>query len=213
MARRAAVAHNWRMSDEWSALKREARWIVRLLGVPLAVMWLVQLVNLFTMNALLRFGVQPRTVAGLVGILFMPFLHGGFLHLLANTVPWIVAGGLIVAASLTDFVVVTISSWLLGGLGAWLIGASGSNHVGASGIVFGFFGYLLVNGWLKKSALGIAVSVGFASFYGVGIVLGALPTQTGISWEGHAFGLLGGVLATFGLARARRRPALTPPRR
>ncbi len=201
------------MSDEWNAVKREVRWIMRLLVFPLAIMWVLQFVNLFTMNALLRFGVEPRSVHGLVGIFFAPFLHGGFLHLIANTFPWIIAGGLIVATSLTDFTVVTLVSCIVSGLGAWIFGATGSVHVGASGIIFGFFGYLFVNGWLKKSALGITVSLLLGAFYGAGIFLGALPTQNGISWQMHAFGLVGGVLATLALARWRARPALTPRRR
>lgn len=195
------------MSSEWSSVKREMRWIIRLLLFPLAVMWALQVVNTLTMGALLRFGVEPRTLIGLRGIVFAPLLHGGFIHLMANSVPWLVAGGLIVSSDVSELVIVTATSWVLGGLGAWLCGATGSVHVGCSGVVFGFFGFLLVSGWLKKSFFGIALSLLLGGTYGVVILLGALPTQSGISWQTHAFGLLGGVLAAFIIARRQARAA------
>lgn len=193
------------MGDEWNAVKREAKWSTRLLVLPLVVMWAVQIFNFLTGGSLVKFGVHPRTVAGLVGILFAPLLHGGFLHLISNTVPWLIAGGLIVTSDIGEYVVVVAATWLAAGLGAWAFGADGSVHVGASGVVFGFFGYLLIRGWLRRSIAGIAISIALASTYGLVMLLSALPTQAGISWQSHAFGLIGGVLAAIALARGDRR--------
>lgn len=193
------------MSDEWNAVKREARWSTRLLLLPLVVMWALQIFNFLTGGSLVRFGVHPRTAVGLTGILFAPLLHGGFLHLISNTVPWLIAGGLIVTSDIGEYVVVVAATWLASGLGAWAFGAAESVHVGASGVVFGFFGYLLIRGWLRRSIAGIAISIALASTYGLVMLLSALPTQAGISWQSHAFGLIGGVLAAIGLARADRR--------
>jgi membrane associated rhomboid family serine protease len=191
------------MGDEWQALKSEARWSVRALLAPLLLMWAIAVVNLFAGHRLDAFGVHPRTAQGLIGIVFAPLLHGGFAHLIANSIPWLAAGGLIVLNDVREFIGVTTVAWITGGLGAWVFGAPGSVHIGASGVVFGYFGYLLVRGWLKRSLVGIVVSLALGSTYGMVLLLGALPGQTGISWQCHAFGLLGGVLAAWRLAKVR----------
>jgi membrane associated rhomboid family serine protease len=196
------------MSQEWQDMKREVRWTYRALLIPLALMWAIQIVNTLTGSRLNAFGVHPRTLQGLVGILFAPLLHAGFAHLIANTVPWLAAGGLIVMTSVSEFAGVTAVTWITSGLGAWLLGADNSVHIGASGIVFGFFGYLLVRGWLRRSFLGIVVSLALGSTYGMVLLLGAMPGQTGISWQCHAFGLVGGILAAWKIGREKATRAL-----
>jgi membrane associated rhomboid family serine protease len=199
------------MGDEWSALKQETRRSARALLVPLALMWAIAIVNLLVGHRLDALGIHPRTAPGLVGILFAPLLHGGFAHLIANSVPWLAAGGLIVMSDVREFYVVTAFTWITSGLGAWALGADGSVHIGASGVVFGYFGYLLVRGWMRRSFLGIVVSLALGSTYGMVIFLGALPGQVGISWQCHAFGLAGGVLAAIALERRARRLSSSAP--
>lgn len=179
--------------------------IFTLLGLVI-VLWAIEIVDwLFFGGALNRFGIRPRTVSGLWGILFAPFLHGNFAHLLANTIPLVSLGWLVMLRETGDWLVVSVIAALCSGLGTWLIGAPGSVHIGASGVIFGYFGFLLLRGYFERSVVAIAFSILVTVLYG-GIIWGVLPTQPGISWEGHLFGFLGGVLAARLLSKPRRQP-------
>ena len=193
------------MSEDWKAIRRELKVHGWLLFVPLAVMWIVQIVNAVTMHSLDRFGIHPWSLPGLIGIVFAPFLHGSFGHLMANSLPFLLFGWLILLHDVRDYVVVSLLAMLVGGLGTWLAGAPGSVHVGASGVIFGYFGFLLMRGWFRRSFGSILLSLLIAVVYG-GLIFGVLPGQTGISWQGHLFGFLGGVLSARMLARPRPRP-------
>jgi membrane associated rhomboid family serine protease len=129
----------------------------------------------------------------------MPLLHGNFAHLISNTVPFFALGWLILLNGIRQFFVVTAIVWLSSGVGVWLFGSPGI-HIGASGVVFGYLGFLLLRGLFERSfqALTLSLLVGF--FYG-GLIWGVLPGQPGVSWEGHLFGLIGGVLAAKYLSR------------
>lgn len=165
-------------------------------------MWLEEAVDLSVFGgALDRLGIQPRNPNWLWGILLAPFLHGGFAHLMANTPPFLVLGWLVMLRRLRDFFVVALTAMLVGGAGVWVLGAPGSVHIGASGVVFGFLGYLLLRGYFERSFTAILLAVVVAVVYG-GALWGLLPTQPGVSWEGHLFGFLGGG----GAARLLRRP-------
>ncbi|HEU4561365.1 MAG TPA: rhomboid family intramembrane serine protease [Longimicrobium sp.] len=190
------------MAENWTTIKRELKLHGWLLFLPLAVMWVLQLVNTIAFNVLVRLGIRPRETGGLLGILFAPFLHGGFPHLMANTIPFLVLGWLILLHSVRDFVMVSLLAMLVGGLGTWLTGAPGSVHVGASGVVFGYFGFLLLRGWFRRSAWSILLSLVIGILYG-GLLFGVLPGQAGISWQGHLFGFLGGGLSAWLLCRKR----------
>jgi membrane associated rhomboid family serine protease len=177
-----------------------------LLGL-VALMWLGEIADLLVFQgALDARGIRPRTEAGLWGILFAPFLHGGFGHLLANTVPLLVLGWLVLLRSLRDFLWVTAVAVLLGGLGVWLVGGPRTVHIGASGLVFGYLGYLLLRGFLERSLSAIVIAVVAGLLYG-GALWGVLPIRQGVSWEGHLFGFAGG--ATAATAHRRRRPLYT----
>ena len=193
------------MSEDWKEIRRELKVHGWLLFVPLAVMWIVQIVNAVTMHSLDRFGIHPWSLPGLIGIVFAPFLHGSFGHLMANSLPFLLFGWLILLHDVRDYVVVSLLAMLVGGLGTWLAGAPGSVHVGASGVIFGYFGFLLMRGWFRRSFGSILLSLLIAVVYG-GLIFGVLPGQTGISWQGHLFGFLGGVLSARMLARPRPQP-------
>lgn len=188
-------------------IKRELRTHALVLGGLAATMWGVEIVDAFVFGGGLDgFGIHPRQVDGLAGIPLAPFLHGGFQHLAGNTLPFLLFGWLILLHGVRDFVVVTLLGILVAGLGTWLIGAPGV-HIGASGVVFGYFGFLLLRGWFRRSVGSILLSLLLGIAYG-GLLFGVLPGQAGISWEGHLFGFLGGALAAKLLAgRDRRRRA------
>lgn len=178
---------------------------LRTLLTIVAILWAIEIVDFVAFGgALNNFGIRPRQVSGLWGILFAPFLHGDFLHLIANTLPLVSMGWLIMLRDDTDLVPVTIITALVGGLGTWLIGSSGV-HIGASGVIFGYFGFLLLRGYFERSLSAIAFSIVVAFLYG-GIIWGVLPSQPGISWEGHLCGFIGGIIAARLLAKPRRQP-------
>ncbi|BAD80449.1 hypothetical protein syc2259_c [Synechococcus elongatus PCC 6301] len=168
---------------------------VQSLGILLGTMWAIALVNsLLFSNRLVFYGIRPRNLGGLWGILFAPFLHLNLAHLLANTVPFLVLGGLIILRSLRDFWVTLGITLLVSGLGVWLFGSARSVHVGASGLVFGFFGFLLSSSLFDRSLPTLIFAVVAFFLYG-SLIWGVLPLQDGVSWEGHLFGFVGGAIA------------------
>ncbi|KYF78215.1 rhomboid family intramembrane serine protease, partial [Sorangium cellulosum] len=182
-------------TTETRTITRELKLHATLLGGFVALLWAIEIVDfLIFRGSLDALGIRPRTVPGLAGIALAPLLHGGFAHLAANTLPFLGLGWLIMLRRTSDLVLVTLLSALVGGLGVWLTGSPSSVHIGASGVIFGYFGFLLLRGWFERSAVSIALSLGVGLFYG-GMIWGVLPTRMGISWEGHLFGFLGGVLA------------------
>lgn len=168
-----------------------------ILGVTVVALWIIELFDwLVLRGALDGLGIQPRTLGGLQAIVVAPWLHAGFGHLFANTIPLIVLGWFVMLRRMTDFFIVAIASLLVSGLGIWLFGGASSIHLGISGVIFGFFGYLLARGYYERSV--VAIVMAFAAFliYG-GMIWGMLPLQQGISWQGHLFGFVGGVLAAY----------------
>jgi membrane associated rhomboid family serine protease len=172
-----------------------------ILGAVVATMWLLELVDVFLFQQRLNaLGVRPRTATGLWGILFMPLLHGNLAHVAANTLPFLILGWLVIMRRLGDFLVVTAITMLVSGAGVWLFAAANTVSIGASGLVFGYFGYLLLRGYFDRSFLSIAIAVLVLLFYG-GMFWGVVPQGRGISWEAHLFGFAGGALAAWLLAR------------
>ena len=164
------------------------------LGGSVTALWATFGVNVLLGGALLRFGIVPRTTDGLVGILAAPFLHANVAHLVGNTVSLLLFGWLVMLRDRRHFGVVTLFAMLGSGLLSWTLGAPGSVHIGASGVVFGFFGFLLLAGFYARSAGSILLSLAVAVLWG-GTVFGVLPGTPGVSWQGHLGGFIGGVLA------------------
>ena len=175
-----------------------------ILGGFVALIWLLEIIDrLILGSAMNSLGVQPRTLVGLRGVLFMPFLHGGFGHVLANTIPFLVLGWLVMLNGLSDFLVISAIIIVVSGLGAWLFGAANSLHIGASGLVFGFFGFLVTRAYFDRSLTSILLAMLVIVFYG-GLMLGILPLSLGVSWQAHLFGFAGGVLAAYVITRRNR---------
>jgi membrane associated rhomboid family serine protease len=148
-------------------------------------------------------GLEPREADGLDGILFAPMLHGPWEHLMANTVPLLIFGFLLLLAGVQRWLVVTAVVWLVGGAGVWLTGGAGTVHIGASVLVFGWLCYLLLRGLFSGRPGQLALGAVLLLLYG-GVLWGVLPGQPGISWQGHLFGAIGGGLAAWRLGRADR---------
>ncbi len=149
--------------------------------------------NLFD-HALNAYGITPRVHFGLIGIPFSAFLHSSYLHVQSNSVGLLALGTLAVIRSGSRFPWICLAIVLIGGLGVWVVGRP-ATHVGASGLVFGFFGYLLVKGVLDRSILSVLVALVVAGVFGTAILSGALPNEAYVSWEGHLCGLAAGILA------------------
>lgn len=165
------------------------------LAAPLGVSWATLGANALLGGALTQYGVVPRTLSGLRGILFAPFLHGSVAHLVANSISLLILGWLVlVFGGRRQFWWVSIAAALGSGLCAWLIGAPGSVHIGASGVIFGYLGYLMLSGWFARRFWPIIASLGVTALWG-GMILGVMPGQLGISWQSHLGGLLGGIWA------------------
>lgn len=175
-----------------------------------ALLWLLEVVDVLSGHALDGLGVTPRTPSELVDVVPSAFIHFGFAHLAANTVPLLVLGFLAALAGLRRFLLVCALIVIADGLGVWLIAPAHTNTAGASGLIFGLFGFLLVSGFVERRPLGVLVGILIAAVWGGSILAGLAPTQTGISWQGHLLGLLAGVAAAFVFRRGRATPpALT----
>ncbi|GAA4870523.1 rhomboid family intramembrane serine protease [Saccharopolyspora cebuensis] len=183
--------------------EKPLRSAVGMLGF-LVVLWAIELVDLLLPTLRLDgAGIEPRDVDGLDGILWAPLLHFGFGHLIANSVPLFVLGWLLLSGGVRQFLGVTAVVWLVAGAGTWLVADGGTTHAGASGVVFGWMVFLLLRGFVQRSAGQIVVAL-VLFFYWGGMLWGVLPGQPNVSWEGHLFGALGGLLAALLLARRSR---------
>jgi membrane associated rhomboid family serine protease len=175
-----------------------------------ALLYLVELVDTLDRNRLDGYGIRPREVDGLDGIVFAPLLHHGWAHLAANTVPLLVFGFLILLAGVARWAAVTAIVWVVGGVGTWLTGQPHSLHLGASVLAFGWLVYLLLRGVFARDASQVALGAILLFLYG-GVLYGVLPGQPGISWQGHLFGALGGALAAYRFGATDRVSRRRPP--
>ncbi|PSF35142.1 rhomboid family intramembrane serine protease [Aphanothece hegewaldii CCALA 016] len=188
-----------------NSIHQEFKTQVTILGSFLVTFWIVEIIDRFVFRGRLDvYGIIPHYLIGLRGILFAPFLHGNFAHLIANSVPFVILGWLVMLQETSDFFIVTGITMLVGGLGVWIFGIPGSVHIGASILIFGYLGFLLLRGYFQRNFASIMLSVIVGVLYG-GTVWGVLPSQPGISWQGHLFGFLGGVLAAKIIAKEKRK--------
>ncbi|MBE7644495.1 rhomboid family intramembrane serine protease [Tenacibaculum finnmarkense genomovar ulcerans] len=164
-------------------------------------LYVVHVVSFFI--PITQFGIIPRTFNGLIGIFTSPFLHGGIWHLISNTLP------LIILLTVLNFfypkktLTVILFIILIGGTLVWLFARS-ANHIGASGLIYGLAAFLITNGLLERKLIPLLVSLGVAILYG-GLIWGLVPSlKSHISWEGHLFGAVAGVVISFLLIKKQR---------
>jgi membrane associated rhomboid family serine protease len=165
-----------------------------LVAALVAVMWIVEAIDQVADGRLDAYGIVPRQTDGLDGVVFAPFLHAGWDHLIGNTIPFLVLGFAIAIGGIARVATVIVIVVLVGGLGTWLVAPSNTIHIGASGIVFGFAAYLVARGVYSRSVAQIALGVVVLAVWGTTLLRGLVP-EDGISWQGHLFGAIGGVLA------------------
>ncbi len=176
----------------------------KILMVSITIFWVVEILDKFLFNGGLdSYGIQPHSLVGLRGIVFAPFLHGGFAHLIANTIPFLTLGWLTMIQETSDFYIVSIISALVGGLGVWLFAAPNSVHIGASILIYGYLGFLLLRGYFQKNFPSIALSIFVAIAYG-SFIWGVFPSDVRVSWQGHLFGFIGGAIAAKMVAQEKK---------
>ena len=174
----------------------------KVIGVIVALMWGLEVIDAIAGGSLDQYGIEPRDDGGLVGVVAAPFLHAGFGHLIANTVPLVVMGLVIAFKGAVRVLAVTAIVGLVSGLGTWLVAPEFTLHIGASGVVFGYATYLISRGVFNRDALELAVGLIVVLVWGTAL-LGGLRPEDGISWQGHLFGAIGGVIAARVLRRER----------
>jgi len=142
------------------------------------LMWVLEVIDQLADNRLDQYGIEPRDTDGLIGVAAAPFLHGGFDHLIGNTVPFLLMGFVIAAQGAARVVWVTVIVALVSGLGTWLIAPDNTIHIGASGIVFGYATYLISRGFFNRNALELAVGGLVVVVYGSALLGGVVAART-----------------------------------
>jgi membrane associated rhomboid family serine protease len=201
MPSRASVSST---QQEATGLFQELKTQGNILVSAVVLLWAIELANALLNQQLNGFGIRPRNIMGLQGVLFAPFLHGSWWHLISNTVPLVVLSALIMAKDRGEWIAVTVLAAIASGLGTWLFGGADTVHIGASGVVFGYFGFLVTRAYFDRSVGSIATALLVLMLFG-GMIWGILPVRVGISWEGHLFGLLGGIVSAWAIGSINRK--------
>jgi membrane associated rhomboid family serine protease len=172
---------------------RNLRNALIVMGAFLALIWILQVVNVADHYHLdQEYGILPRNVGRLGDIFTAPFLHASWAHIEGNSVPLFVLGVAAAYRGLVRFFAVSVIVAIASGLAVWLFQSGSSVTIGASGIIFGYFGYVLVRGIFDRNWIDLAVGVlAGAAYYSILAV--AIPGTPGISWLAHLGGLVGGI--------------------
>ena len=177
-------------------MRRDLRAVIAFI----AVIWVVFALDQVLPLELL--GLIPRTFGGLTGVVAMPFLHGNFQHLMGNTIPLAITL-LLLAGSRANSGAIVVLITVIGGLGLWIFGRS-AIHIGASGLVFGLIAFHVFAGIFEKRFQSIAIAFVVGALYATTFIKGVIPMQEGVSWDGHLFGGIAGVLVSFVMAKVLR---------
>ena len=180
------------MAESLAPVERNLRKSATLVLLFIGLLWWIGALDaVFHLN-LIRFGVFPREVHGLKGILFAPLIHGSWFHLIANTAPLFVLGTALLYGYPNAARIAIPAIYLLSGLGVWLF-ARGSYHVGSSGLAHGMMFFIFVIGILRRDRLSIALALIVFFLYG-GMIWSIFPQHREVSFESHFFGAAAGVL-------------------
>ena len=186
----------------------EARKALFIMAGFIAVIWIVQIANWADHYQLtLRYGIRPHDVGSLPYILTAPFLHFSWAHIEGNSGPLFIFGFIAAYRGIRKFLGVTVLIVLTSGLAAWLTESGGSVGAGASGLVFGYFGYIMVRGFFDRHAIDLLIGAVMALSFAYQFTV--LVPQAGIGWQAHIGGLVGGVLGAWVFRD--RRPGKTLP--
>ncbi|WP_420079960.1 rhomboid family intramembrane serine protease [Streptomyces sp. JL4002] len=196
--------------QRWTRTDR-AKAAAQLMVGWVALLWLLELVDQLTGNALDGYGITPRDPDHLIGVVAHPFLHFGFGHVASNTWPLLVFGFIAALSGIRRLLAVSTLITLAVGAGAWLVAPSGTLGAGASGLVFGLFGYVVVRGFVERKPLNALTGVAVAAVWGSTIFFGVLPTDSGVGWYAHLIGLVAGVVTALRLPRPAAGPQQALP--
>lgn len=183
------------ISDE----KKLFRSSVFITVMVILLLWLVWSIDVLFNLQLSRFGVHPHQITGLLGILFMPFIHStnGISHLLYNSISLLVLGTILLNTYPRVALKTLLIIQLLSGFMVWFFASANQYHIGASGVIFGIAAFLFASGILRRDRVSIAVALFVGLFYGSSILNGLFPTEPNISWQGHLSGIIAGLLCAF----------------
>ena len=170
--------------------------------VMITLLFIIEIINMLTGRSLGQFGIYPRQLYSLPGIITAPFIHGSLVHFLSNAIPLAIFSFLLLIHGTKRFIMVSLWIMIMGGGLVWMFGRN-AMHIGASGVLYGYFGYLLVAGFLSRQFKLLLISLFVMLGYG-GMIWGVLPSRPYISWESHLFGALAGIAAAY-LWQKRRR--------
>ena len=154
------------------------------------IIFLVFVVERLFMTSFVSAGILPRTISGLKGILFSPFIHADWSHLISNLSAFPVLLGMLTLVYRRNYVIIFASLYVMTGLLVWLF-ARPAYHIGVSGVIYALASFLFFGGIMSKRIGAIAISLIIIFLYG-GMVWGILPSQPHVSWESHALGAVAG---------------------
>ncbi|QDP98700.1 rhomboid family intramembrane serine protease [Microlunatus elymi] len=164
------------------------------MGGLLAFMWVLEIFDQSTGGSLDQYGIHARELDGLPEIFTAPLLHGGFEHLLGNTMPFAVLGFIVALGGFARWLGASLIIVIVSGLSAWLLTPANTIVLGASGLIMGWLTYIIARGAFDRRPLPIVVGLAVLLLYG-GMLWGVFPSQAGISWQAHLGGAIGGVIA------------------
>ena len=177
---------------------------ITVLLITVALIWGVYLFEIVFQIDLSSYGIRPRVASGLMGIVFAPFLHGSFFHLLSNTVPLLVLCTLMIVFYEEETLEVVLTVALLGGALTWLLALGDGIHIGASGVIFGLAGFIVCAGILTRRLVALLLGVVILLGYGLPLLWGLVPIREQVSYSGHWYGLFAGIAIAFLYAKTLR---------
>ena len=175
-----------------SLLAQKTQQNLPILGIILLILWGSLLLTSLTGNRLLCLGIYPRHLFGLPGIFFAPFLHANAGHLFFNSIPLVVLSDFLLMQGLHEYLTITVEITLVSGILIWCFAKKGL-HIGASAVITGYWSFLICNMYHQINPSSIIVGA-ISLYYFIGILYGIFPAQKGVSWQGHLFGLLAGLI-------------------
>jgi membrane associated rhomboid family serine protease len=166
--------------------------------IVVGILWFVFFIDTLIPADLRNYGIRPRTLYGLLGILESPFLHANLGHLISNSIPMFILTLTMLSFYKEIWVKVTVFIVVLGGFGVWaLTFRTGTNHIGASGLIFGYISFLIFSGIFRMKFKALLVGIAIFFLYGGTMIFGVLPTNPQVSWEGHLYGAIAGIITAW----------------